>query len=978
MNQVFFASHSLDCLVEELFSQLQAQRASIFARSTIAIAHSSMKQWLQFEICRRTDGRAILGLEFAPWSQVVKKWLKPKIIPTRLELSAALWAALPEQTSLHLVKELTFAFEEYCFYGFPKSVPEEALWQKKLFQEIFQSRGWSTFPECAESTSECSIGSLHLFAIDYLPPAVQQLFFKVPDLCVYRFSPCAMYWEDLCSASERKKMLQRWEQKRVSKKSLESLDHMIRDTQPLLANWGMIGRSMLAGDAHIELKENYECREPESALDLLKLDLLLLQTRDQPLQIASSDHSIQCVRVGSSPFREIKWLRQEISLLVSQGARFSEIRVYAPDLSLYVPIVEFYLGDPNTPVPFQIEKVDLSRQSSFYQGIAQLFRCVKGRWEADEIATLFEMPAFRRKAKWQREEIQRFREWMKMAKIRWGLDAEHRKEVSDVKDVPMSDEGSWSRGWDVLIDRWMYLNPEREEALGWSELELFERVYAAFQQIQKIIISWRQPKTLADWAREIGEFVDSTLSVDEQSETDPLAKAAFDQFLDGLRKTATSFPSEMFPFSWVEMFFTSISKEEGTSQVNAVRFSELETGAILPAKYVFLIGMDEEGFPRNVTVSSLYLPSKDSHRKGDFDRYVFLQALFAAQEKVIFSYGHISKDDGKPVSPSLMIQELFAYLDSAFVVNSHKPSFTWIKEAPPLYRASPVKKSSLLLPTISIPPCKEPPLFLSIQELTRFFKHPLQAYLKKVLGIDWMKEPESAWKDFEFSSLDRHKELLTFLKRGMFSEVEFPLGLFKEAAKRDLQQRAEQFQQALQSWSIPLGEIRDLHFTQTGQKEGPISLRIGEKNVQLLGEGCLAVPRGVLHIGGDDIGSMLRKWPEMLTVLAATETRAIYCLKNRRIREVDDPLASLQATVELYLCCQNHPLFLHPEWADAVLRKNIDPDLDRTRDDGLRWILERSPLYDVSHERKIWTERLHSALASLASLFPIRGQHADV
>lgn len=983
MPQVFFASHSLENLAEELFGQLQDQRANIFNPCLIAIPHHTMKEWLQFQLCKKAPQKALLGLEFVSWSQVVQKMLRPFAVPTRLELAAALWIAMPKQKSLHLVEELTDAFVEYCFYGFPKNVPEESLWQKRLFEEIFQSKNWLTYPECVEQAIIPKFKPLHLFAIDYLPPAIHRLFLKVPDLCMYRFSPCAMFWEDLRSVSERHRILKRWKQKRVSSNSLLSLDTMLRDAQPLLANWGMIGRAMLAafGDADIDVKENYEFSgSGETVLELVKLDLLLLQTGKEPRFLPASDRSIQCFKTGSSLFREILCLREEIIKLVDQGVCFSEIRVYAPDISVYAPFVEFYFTDSKAPIPFRIQQIDLVRKSGFYQGILHLFRCVKGRWEASDIVSLFEMPAFSRKAKYTREEIDRFRAWIEMVGIRWGLDIGHRKEVSVLDGAPISEVGSWDQGWDALIDRWIFLFPEKEEVLSWSEIELFEELYGVFQNLRNRLFSWKEPKTLAIWAVEIKELVESTLFFDETSDADQLAKVSFSKFLDVLRKTAKTFPLETFPFSWIETFFDFASKEERGSIVNAVRFSELETGAVLPARFVFLIGMDEDAFPRTFSSSSLYLPSKDTHRKADFDRYVFLQAIFAAKERLIFSYGHTSKEDGKPVSPSLLLQELFGYLDGAFSLDGKKPSEILINPAPPLYRSSGLKKKSFLAPNGSPPECQEIPSFLSIQELTRFFKHPLQTYFKRVLGLELLEELDSPWKDFELSSLVRHKELVSFLEHGTLSEGKLPLGLFGEAAKSELAQKVRQFQQSLRNWGIDSASIRDLCFTETEQSEGPIKVAIDgfAEPVHLIGEGSLAVPGGVLHVGGDDIGSILRRWPEILSVLVSTKSSKIHCLKTGRIREVVDPVASLQEAVKLYCYCQKYLFFLHPEWADAVLRKDIDPALDRTKDRIMQWALQRSPSFDVGREREIWKERLQSAFSSLTALFPKRGQNAEI
>jgi len=853
MQNFLFDSHSLEALAEELSRQLE--RENLFSGALIVISHPLVKEWLQLELCKRSKNGCAVGLEF--------KILRPSL--TRAEIAAKIWhkpcTHFPksETQKCQFVSHMAALLAEYHEYGFPEKIPEDLLWQKDLLdlEEPFVLENRPTY----------------LFGVDILPPRVYQQVLKHPQLRIFRFSPCAMFWEDLCSPLERKKLLK----KSAGKKNVQALDAFLRDVQPLLASWGALGRRMLAPEV---TAENYEIEEQNTALHRLKLNLLLSENEG-----LTWDDSIRSLKTGASRIDEVKILREEILRL---GIPFSEIRVYAPDMAIYAPLVQFCFTD----IPFRIAGVDLARQSPFYQALLRAFGLVHGRWEAGDLLALFEMPPFYRKMGWKPEQVQRIREWVEEAAIRWGIDAEHR----GIK------QGTWEAGIETLLDSWIYLQPEKEFTMGWSESELFESFYEVFEGLKNTLLSWRTERTLQEWSVEIEHFIDTYLIREDEIFTLPLS-------------------TEKYPFTFVETFFFSTQRTEiNGSLLHAVRFASLETGAILPARAVFVLGMDEESFPRPVEHSSLRIPN-GAPQKPELDRYLFLQLLFAAKERLTFSYSHL--EEGKEVNPSLLLQELG-------VVPSKAPR--------PFYTTA--KKPSLLTNTTQIP-SPAAAKTIQVQDLTRFIKNPFQHYFKS-LGIELPEEPESAWAEFEYSGLSRYLAL-----RGQ--NVIMPLGLFAEAAQIKL--------------DAELAKLKD-------------SYTINYKSDLLVGELPFATSQGALHLGSDTIGSMMRRWPEMLCILVAQGVNQIQSVKTGRIFNVSDPKQALESLMELYLRCQHTPLFMHPDWADALLRKNSVPE--ESEDRILRWALARSPDYDLSAEKKIWEETLRQSFSALVALFPTRGSHAEV
>src|SRR5262249_39692637 len=192
-----------------------------------------------------------------------------------------------------------------------------------------------------------------------------------------------------------------------------------------------------------------------------------------------------------------------------------------------------------------------------------------------------------------------------------------------------------------------------------------------------------------------------------------------------------------------------------TSALHAVRCASLEKGNVFPARVIFLIGMDEESFPRTTLAMR---SSTEKLPQAVWDRYLFLQALFAAKETLVISYGDRSPEDGKVREPSLVVSELLGYLQKTQVIEKQ---IDIIKKPGP-------KTPDLWQPVILPAP------FPSIQDLNRFVRHPIRYYLEEVLHLSLPEEPSSLWEEFEHSPLQTHQALQSFLEEK--SAPEMPLG----------------------------------------------------------------------------------------------------------------------------------------------------------------------------------------------------------
>src|SRR5690606_24306865 len=112
-------------------------------------------------------------------------------------------------------------------------------------------------------------------------------------------------------------------------------------------------------------------------------------------------------------------------------------------------------------------------------------------------------------------------------------------------------------------------------------------------------------KTLSDWAVCLESAAKEFLLADSEDEADVAAYNSFRNVIQEFR----DFPEEtLFPFGVIQrLLIRPCFGQINSSQLHAVRIGSFEEGALIPTKALFLIGMNEEGFPRLKTGSSLDL-----------------------------------------------------------------------------------------------------------------------------------------------------------------------------------------------------------------------------------------------------------------------------------------------------------------------------------------------------------------------------------
>jgi exodeoxyribonuclease V gamma subunit len=240
-----------------------------------------------------------------------------------------------------------------------------------------------------------------------------------------------------------------------------------------------------------------------------------------------------------------------------------------------------------------------------------------------------------------------------------------------------------------------------------------------------------------------------------------------------------------------------------------IQFSNLSEVINTNPKVIFLLGLDEDSFPRKKIVRSLnelkgcvgadHLPEN-----AEKDRFYFLEAILSAKEKLIISYTGLSETDGKPLAASLCVQELIRNFTSN-PIQKH-PSLSFY----------PKPKQEF---TLSLAKAVETPLEIDIRHLIELTKHPIRFYCNRILGIFLEKPVEKESREFFLSYLDKSLAKEAYLKQSedeLFESWEkknlLPTALFKESAKLELLEELKELHLGFKNFELEKNDFFSIYF----------------------------------------------------------------------------------------------------------------------------------------------------------------------
>ena len=777
----FYSNH-----VEQLYAYLKQALYSAdtqpFTQRLVAVASPALKNWLMLRLAKDPEVGIATGLEIGTLDDLIQKLrlgfsiksYGKKKIPTLTELGLAIevelrriilcWQAMnepqqklyaplvhyfqiekqgclskkSEKRLLGLALELAELFLQYGKYGYSMvsewlTEPEsETHWQKHLWRRLFASESTWTFlsKELLEQGGFIPSTNLqvNLFSIGYLPPVYHRYLEKISarhPVNYYVLSPCQHFWSDILSDKEANRMIKTWHLKGGQEAQLEALEDFLRDRNPLLANFGRIGREMaqLVENSSSSLHEHYFA--PQAALKYhlmdgviphhtecfaggkltllqgIQTDMLVLRNpQDTPkVNLDYWDKSVQ-IHSSSSKYREVQALYNTLMSLIHEHAGDldpitpGDIIVMAPDINEYAPYIRSIFESRESSMAVQIMDLQVPAQNPSLQAFLHLISLSASRWDASSVLRMLDFPVFRKKNKLEKEDVYEIKEWIQKAEIRWGNDALHREALiaNDHGGEAFSEQssvGTWDFGIHRLLSGLVYtenLDPSLSLDVDPLPVENSKaELLSTFIKLLKLLrcdlqpLSDRREMSIREWTECLKNLYEKYLDLSGDEE----GMLIIEDIFSTLGSSSKYFINHKFPFTSIKRHMDGLLNAKKTTyrdaRLNAVKFCSLLPMRTIPTKIIVLLGLQEGAYPRreiNKSLNLLLKHPKADYRPSqtDFDRYLFLEALLSARQYFIMSYLCFTEDDFKEQSPSLVVLELLDYLDKAYQVQGAAPS----------------------------------------------------------------------------------------------------------------------------------------------------------------------------------------------------------------------------------------------------------------------------------------------------------------
>jgi len=605
-------------------------------------------------------------------------------------------------------------------------------WQELLWREmelIFFPWGYSA-KKLGSFQMDRSIHpqdvQIHVFGLSFLDPLHHRFLGEIAKqipVYYYLLSPCQKFWADTLSEKESMRLRNYWSKQGINEGSLEALEDLLQDHNPLLANYGRLGREMAfqmeSWDAQV--KEHYTLPEsisqlsfyseldadeiiwenstkPLTILGAIQADMVLLRSvnTEEKILFSTFDETVQ-VHAVPKKSREVQVVYDILLSLIDKHRHDpcpllpGDIFIMAPNVSEYAPFIKSAFESAESQLNIQLMDMEVPTQYQTIQGFLHLLSLSSGRWEASSLLQLFDYAAFRERHRLSKEDILVIKKWVTEAGIYWGKDRSHRKELFDKKyqEKQIHEEtsiGTWEFGLGRLLEGLAMLLQADSEESSYHPLDKIEPVQAellgtvlhlirSLQEDLKPLMNGTK-LSLQNWSTYL-ECLFESYFLCKDDEKDFEGYKLLSCHMESFFKASKRLPDFTCTFETIYRHFKEGLEAEKSVykefNVQAVRFSSLLPMRAVPAKVVVLMGMDDGCFPGSDPENTLNLlfrhPKADYQpRQVDLDRYIFLESILSAREYFILSYTSQAPGDSKTLPPSILIKELLGYLDRSYSV----------------------------------------------------------------------------------------------------------------------------------------------------------------------------------------------------------------------------------------------------------------------------------------------------------------------
>ena len=569
----------------------------------------------------------------------------------------------------------------------------------------------SALIEALPDSDNGSEEALHVFGVSHLAPselAVLRSAARHRLVAMYVPDPCREYWGGL--GRTLPEIRARRDHEQALLEAAGGSDYWIDQDNPLLASWGRMGQHFImaladgAGDvlADIRHSADEEAVQPVNRLQRVQESIRALSPLPEASDLKQPD-VVDCeladaslrIHASHTRLRELEVLRDQLlDALDEADSRGSPIRpadivVMAPDIHAYVPLIPAVFGvagHGGERLPYHLADVSVARSHSLFGAFQRMLRLPGTRVTGPEVVDLLAIPEIAHRIGLDASGIEELTAWLQASRVAWALDPAFRSRFG----VPAIAEHTF--GW--AMDRMMaaYLMADGADSERQASLHLPDGAEIApltgihgpaaahlgaldhlLREIQTLCDLAEESRPASEWAEELERRFEALFRIDLMDANARDARAVLLGFIHTLAtETAAAGEDPMLHFSVVRDLLVdrlAAAPERQRFLMGGITFCGMVPQRAIPFKVVAVLGLNDGEFPRTSSDAGLDLMSR-FRRLGDRDvrsddRYLFLETLMSARERLHLSYLGEGVMDGKPRNPALPLAELLSTLDAA-------------------------------------------------------------------------------------------------------------------------------------------------------------------------------------------------------------------------------------------------------------------------------------------------------------------------
>src|SRR5690606_19259373 len=328
-------------------------------------------------------------------------------------------------------------------------------------------------------------------------------------------------------------------------------------------------------------------------------------------------------------------------------------------------------------LPYFIVDRGPARVNTVVDAVERLLALPTSRMTVGEVLDLLEVAAVGHRFDLKEEDILVLRHWIEGANVRWGLDARHREALGLPIEPALADIHTWRFGLDRMLlgyatgeaDEWMDIAPYGDVA--GLEARLVGVLAGAMERLTHYARLLERPATPQEWVTRLRGLLDDFLLAPDDVAGYTLEQLvqSLDAWLDECEAAGFEdpLPVQVVGRHWLDVLAKAGLAQRFTS--GAITFATLMPMRAIPFRHVCLLGMNDGDYPRPRNPMPFDLMEKD-YRPGDRsrrddDRYLFLEAMLSARERLYVSWVGRSIVDNTPRPPSVLVAQLRDHIAAA-------------------------------------------------------------------------------------------------------------------------------------------------------------------------------------------------------------------------------------------------------------------------------------------------------------------------